>query len=52
MMTFGVTPIATLPLAWASDQVDPQSAVLAAGLAMTVALVLLAIFNPAARRAR
>ena len=25
LMTFAVTPIAALPLAWASDQVDPQN---------------------------
>jgi MFS family permease len=52
LMTFAVTPIAALPLAWATDQVDPRTAVGTAGVLVVVALVLLALFNPATRRAR
>lgn len=52
LMTFAVTPIAALPLAWASDQVDPRSAVGVAGVVMVAVLVALALFNPATRRAR
>jgi hypothetical protein len=52
LMTFAFTPIAALPLAWASDQVDPRTAVGMAGVLMTVALVVLALASPAARRAR
>jgi MFS family permease len=52
LMTFAVTPIAALPLAWATDKIDPRTAVGMAGLLMTAALVALALFNPATRRAR
>jgi MFS family permease len=52
LMTFAFTPIAALPLAWASDQVDPRTAVGVAGVLMTVALVVLSLASPAARRAR
>ena len=52
LMTFAVTPIAALPLAWASDLIDPRTAVLVAGVLMTVALVALALVSPSTRRAR
>jgi MFS family permease len=52
LMTFAVTPIAALPLAWATDQVDPRTAVGVAGVLVALALVLLVLFNPATRRAR
>jgi MFS family permease len=52
LMTFAVTPIAALPLAWATDQVDPRTAVAAAGVLMALALGVAALVNPATRRAR
>jgi hypothetical protein len=52
LMTFAVTPIAALPLAWATDQVDPRLAVLVAGLLVALALGIAAVLNPATRRAR
>jgi MFS family permease len=52
LMTFAVTPVAALPLAWATDQIDPQLAVGITGVLVTVAVVILAIFNPATRHAR
>jgi MFS family permease len=52
LMTFAVTPIAALPLAWATDQIDPRTAVLVAGLLVAVALGIAAVVNPSARRAR
>jgi MFS family permease len=52
LMTFAVTPIAALPLAWATDQIDPQLAVGITGVLVTTAVVVLAIFNPATRHAR
>jgi MFS family permease len=52
LMTFAVTPIAALPLAWATDQIDPQLAVGITGVLVTTAVVILAIFNPATRHAR
>ena len=52
LMTFAVTPLAALPLAWATDQVDPRSAVLVAGVLVAIALGVAAIVNPSTRRAR
>jgi MFS family permease len=52
LMTFAVTPIAALPLAWASDQVDPRTAVLVSGVLVAVALAITTFLNPATRRAR
>jgi hypothetical protein len=52
LMTFAVTPIAALPLAWAADQIDPRSAVLVAGVLVAIALGIAAVLNPASRRAR
>jgi len=52
LMTFAVTPIAALPLAWATDQVDPRSAVLVAGVLVAVALAITVAANPATSRAR
>lgn len=52
LMTFAVTPIAALPLAWATDIMDPQLATLIAGLSVLAAVIALAIFNPSARTAR
>jgi MFS family permease len=52
LMTFAVTPIAALPLAWAADLVDPRSAVLVAGVLVAIALGVAAAVNPAIRRAR
>ncbi|MGE3268914.1 MAG: MFS transporter [Chloroflexota bacterium] len=52
LMTFAVTPIAALPLAWATDIIDPQLATLFAGLSVLTAVIALAIFNPSTRRAR
>jgi MFS family permease len=52
LMTFAVTPIAALPLAWATDQIDPRTAVLVAGVLVAVALAAAAVANPSTRRAR
>jgi MFS family permease len=52
LMTFAVTPIAALPLAWATDQIDPRTAVLAAGVLVALALAVAAVVNPSTRRAR
>jgi hypothetical protein len=52
LMTFAVTPIAALPLAWAADHIDPRTAVLVAGVLVVVALGITAVLNPASRRAR
>jgi MFS family permease len=52
LMTFAVTPIAALPLAWATDIMDPQLATLLAGLSVLAAVVMLAIVSPATRTAR
>jgi hypothetical protein len=52
LMTFAVTPIAALPLAWATDQIDPRTAVLVAGVLVGLALAVAAIVNPATRHAR
>lgn len=51
LMTFAVTPIAALPLAWVTDQIDPQLAVGLTGGLVTLAVVVLALVNPATRRA-
>ena len=52
LMTFAVTPIAALPLAWATDVMDPQLATLGAGLSVLAAVIVLAVVNPSARTAR
>jgi hypothetical protein len=52
LMTFAVTPIAALPLAWATDQIDPRTAVLIAGVLVAVALAIAVVVNPSTRRAR
>jgi len=52
LMTFAVTPIAALPLAWATDIMDPQLATLIAGLLVLGAVVVLAVVNPSARHTR
>jgi MFS family permease len=52
LMTFAVTPIAALPLAWATDQIDPRTAVLVAGVLVALALGVAAVVNPSTRRAR
>lgn len=52
LMTFAVQPIAALPLAWATDQMDPRTAVLIAGVLVAVALAAVSLVNPATRRAR
>jgi len=52
LMTFAVTPIAALPLAWATDQVDPRTAVGVAGVLVALALAALTLVNPSMRRAR
>jgi MFS family permease len=52
LMTFAVTPIAALPLAWATDQVDPRTAVGVAGVLVALALLALTMVNPSMRRAR
>jgi MFS family permease len=52
LMTFAVTPIAALPLAWATDQVDPRTAVGVAGVLVALALAVLTLVNPSMRRAR
>jgi hypothetical protein len=51
LMTFAVTPIAALPLAWATDHMDPRLAVLITGVLVTLAVMILAVVNPATRRA-
>jgi hypothetical protein len=51
LMTFSVTPLAALPLAWAADHVDPRMAVLTSGILVAVALGIAAIVNPTTRRA-
>ncbi len=52
LMTFAVTPIAALPLAWMTDHMNPQLAVGIAGVLVTIAVVILAVMNPATRHAR
>jgi hypothetical protein len=52
LMTFAVTPIAALPLAWATDQMDARTAVGIAGVLVAVALAVVTFANPATRRAR
>lgn len=52
LMTFAVTPIAALPLAWATDLLDPRLATGIAGGLVTLAVGVLAALMPAARRAR
>ncbi len=52
LMTFAVTPIAALPLAWMTDLMDPRIAVGVAGVLVTLAVSVLAIMSPATRNAR
>ncbi|MCC7371116.1 MAG: MFS transporter [Chloroflexi bacterium] len=52
LMTFAVTPIAAMPLAWLTDVINPQTATLGAGLAVLAAVVILAVASPATRTAR
>ena len=52
LMTFAVTPIAAMPLAWATDHFDPRTAVLVAGVLVAVALGISTVMSPASRRAR
>jgi MFS family permease len=52
LMTFAVTPIAAMPLAWLTDIIDPQLATLLTGVSVLVAVVVLAVVSPSTRTAR
>jgi MFS family permease len=51
LMTFAVSPICALPLAWASDRIGARPATAAVGLLVMVAVSTLTLLSPAARHA-
>lgn len=52
MMTFSVTPIASLPIAWVTDHAGPTLTVGVAGALVTAGMAILAIVSPVTRQAR
>jgi MFS family permease len=50
LMTFAITPLATLPMAWLADQIGPRAAVAAAGAIVAGLVVGAAILHPLYRR--
>ncbi|MCC6179143.1 MAG: MFS transporter [Chloroflexi bacterium] len=52
LMTFAITPIAALPLAWAADQVGPRVAAAGAGLVVAGAVAVVAARSPSFHRIR
>ncbi len=50
LMTFAITPLATLPMAWLSDQVGVRTAVAAAGAIVVGVVAGAAILHPPYRR--
>ena len=52
LLTFAMTPIAALPLAWMAEHVGGRPTVVSAGLVVALAVLAVAIFYPAYRRIR
>lgn len=52
MMTFAATPFAALPLAWASDLMDPAVATATTGVLVIGAVLAMAAISPTSRNAR
>jgi MFS family permease len=51
LMTFAISPICVLPLAWAADQIGATLATAVVGLLVIVSVLGLTLISPAARRA-
>jgi MFS family permease len=49
-MTFALMPIASLPLAWLSEQIGARATVVAEGIVLTLAVLIVMALNAAGRR--